>query len=232
MILLLPVLFIMFLMVIRVKPPEEENNFYFKSLVLYLLSWFSVDIGWFSFPAGLAYGYYRVNNQSITNIELKKLALAFGLIYFILIRFLPWIPLDEVLIYRENINHINRFSNVISVHIYKPETGEQTKLREHLTGFGDNHIGACINIFRYWVLKKEGITIKDSEWLETVAMQDHGFQDSYHNIDDNTIEAYMSFNDGKQYFALFKRDQSNNSYLSMIVQHTGVKSGQERKFPF
>jgi len=154
-------------------------------------------------------------------------------LFFIIIRIFPAIPITDFLSYRESFAESNRFSDVQLVEYLKPDTKDQEELRRYVTSNQEENRSyeVCSLMFRTWVLNKQQILIKDPEWLYSGYSTELAFKDSYFFIDDNKTEAFMQFDDGKKYFALFKK-KDHKYYLSMIIRYGVIKSGQEPKLLF
>ncbi len=225
---------LLLILAIGITSREDENKFWIKIVALYLSGMVFLDIGVLKLPLGILIGLYLVNKNPGMNRKLKNLSLFFGLICFILTAVLPPISINDVLTYRELFNQINRFENVqtvLSLSPSSPEQAELIKLAPHAKG--DMTLDDCIVIFRTWILHKENVSAKDFEWLWSQSYNDMKFKDSYYIVDDYTAEGYLDFEDGRKFFALFKKSEKNGKYfLALVVQYSAIKQGQERKTPF
>jgi len=207
---------------------DDEKYILIKLGLFYILAVFSFNIGSVPLPFGLAIGLFIIMKKSKNNLKIKRFALLCGLLFFIMIRIFPVIPITDLFTYQESFAELNRFNDVQLIEYLQPDTKEQEELRKYVKpNQKENRSNdVCILMFRTWVLNQQPILIKDPEWLYSGSPADLGFKDSYFFIDDNKTEAFMQFDDGKKYFALFKK-QDDKYYLSMIIRYGGIKSGQE-----
>ncbi|WP_066639266.1 hypothetical protein [Desulfolucanica intricata] len=231
---LLFAIFILLILAVKTAPIEEETKLWIKISGFYFLSIVSFNIGVVRLPLGVLIGLYLVNRKPVLNKRLKNLTLFFGFVCFILLVLLPPVPVQDLLSYRENFNQLNRFEEIKSMTLLSPVSPEQDELIKFAPNAeGDMNLDYCIVIFRSWALKKKNVTVQDFEWIWSQSDDYLKFKDSYYRINDLTAEGYMEFEDGRKYFALFKKKERNGAfYLTMVVQHDGVKSGQGRYFPF
>jgi len=167
--------------------------------------------------------YQRKRDQK-PNLPLKRIALIFGGLFYLLSWAIPAIPLADLLQSKRELAFLRQFNGVEATYSYQKNAALNQKIQadtyDPQTGYNEAVMGV------YWICLEEGIAVKSREWLWFDAHTDAGIDWTFARKNDRESHVLAKLGNGHQYALVFRRENDADApYLSYAIEHKGEKSG-------
>ncbi|RDI48022.1 hypothetical protein [Falsibacillus pallidus] len=207
-------IFILLVITIKFKEKNKSKSFWLKIIVLYFLVIISFNLGSIHIPIGLIVGGLIIYKFSNVNKSFVKLTLIFSLTAYIFAYYVfPPIGINNILYSKNVVENINQFKIINSINIYSEEDPIQKKLRN----FYDKETDPSLVMLLAYVLDDKNVSIKNKQWLKYEARQELDLKIAQKIESNNTVYYYLKYNDGTDYLAEFKKENSD-FYLKNVIK--------------